>query len=106
MLYIGFLLLIFALLALDLGVLNRKAHEISIKEAIGWTFFWIGLAMIFNLAVYFMYENHWMGIGKVLGHELTGHQAALQYLIGKAMKESKGAGNPEALQKLIADKLS
>lgn len=35
-----------------------------------------------------------------------GKQASLQYLIGKAMKESKGAGNPGELSKLIVEKLS
>lgn len=36
----------------------------------------------------------------------NGKQAALQYLVGKAMKESRGAGNPLELQKLISKKLS
>lgn len=36
----------------------------------------------------------------------SGKQAALQYLIGKAMKKSKGAGNPGMLAELIAKKLS
>jgi aspartyl-tRNA(Asn)/glutamyl-tRNA(Gln) amidotransferase subunit B len=36
----------------------------------------------------------------------SGKQAALQYLIGKAMKESGGAGNPDSLNKLILKKLS
>lgn len=35
----------------------------------------------------------------------SGKQAALRYLIGKAMKESGGAGNPETLRKLIIEKL-
>ena len=35
----------------------------------------------------------------------SGKQAALQYLVGKAMKESRGAGNPMELQKLIVQKL-
>ncbi|HEY4500949.1 MAG TPA: Asp-tRNA(Asn)/Glu-tRNA(Gln) amidotransferase subunit GatB [Candidatus Paceibacterota bacterium] len=35
----------------------------------------------------------------------SGKQAALQYLIGKAMKESGGAGNPKVLRKLITEKL-
>lgn len=36
----------------------------------------------------------------------NGKQAALQYLVGKAMKESKGAGNPSELQKIIIERLS
>ena len=34
-----------------------------------------------------------------------GKLSALQYLIGKSMKESGGAGNPESLRKLIVEKL-
>ncbi len=35
----------------------------------------------------------------------SGKQAALQYLIGKSMKESRGAGNPESIRRLITEKL-
>ncbi|MBI2025217.1 Asp-tRNA(Asn)/Glu-tRNA(Gln) amidotransferase subunit GatB, partial [Candidatus Kaiserbacteria bacterium] len=42
---------------------------------------------------------------KAVAEYRAGKQAALQYLIGKAMKESGGAGNPETLRKLIEIKL-
>ena len=42
---------------------------------------------------------------KAVGEYRAGKQAALQYLLGKAMKESRGAGNPELLKKIIAAKL-
>lgn len=40
------------MLAIDLGVLNRKAHEIKLKEALIWSLIWIATALIFNLGVY------------------------------------------------------
>ncbi|MBI5948362.1 MAG: TerC family protein [Chloroflexi bacterium] len=40
------------MLALDLGVLHRDAHEVKRKEALLWSVFWIGLAILFNLGVY------------------------------------------------------
>lgn len=43
-----FHLFIFALLALDLGVLNRKAHVIGIKEALGWSLVWIFIGVSFG----------------------------------------------------------
>jgi tellurite resistance protein TerC len=43
----GFHILIFALLAIDLGIFHRKAHEIRAREAIVWSFVWIGLAALF-----------------------------------------------------------
>jgi aspartyl-tRNA(Asn)/glutamyl-tRNA(Gln) amidotransferase subunit B len=43
--------------------------------------------------------------GKAVEEYKGGKEAALQYLVGKAMKGSKGAGNPQELQKLIIEKL-
>lgn len=48
--FIGFIVL---MLALDLFAFNRKAHVISIKEAFRWSIFWIALAAIFNVIIYF-----------------------------------------------------
>ena len=39
--YLGFLLLVFVLLAVDLGVFHRKAHAVSIREAAGWSVVWV-----------------------------------------------------------------
>lgn len=50
--YIVFSLLILLILALDLGVFHRKAHEVGFKEATIWTGIWITLALIFNYAFY------------------------------------------------------
>jgi tellurite resistance protein TerC len=41
------------MLALDLGVFHRKAHEVSVREATVWSAVWIALAMTFNAFVYF-----------------------------------------------------
>lgn len=49
--WVGFLAFITVMLALDLGVFNRKAHEVSLKEALGWCGIWFGLAMAFNLLI-------------------------------------------------------
>ncbi|HEX4926280.1 MAG TPA: hypothetical protein VFV50_19455, partial [Bdellovibrionales bacterium] len=46
--YAGFTLFVLLLLNLDLGVLHRKAHEVSFKEASIWTAVWISLALLFN----------------------------------------------------------
>ena len=61
--YLGFVTLVLALLALDLGVLNRKAHVIGVKEALGWSALWIGVGLAFGAFVYFGYEHHWFGLG-------------------------------------------
>ena len=52
--YVGFLIFVAFLLALDLGVLNRKAHAPSIKEAAWMSALWISIALLFGLGVYFL----------------------------------------------------
>lgn len=61
------------MLALDLGVFHRKSHEVSVKEALKWTFVWIFLALIFNVIIYF-----WRGQQQTLEY-FTG------YLVEKAL---------------------
>ena len=61
--YAGFVALVALLLALDLGVLHRKAHVVKMKEALGWSAFWIFLGLAFAVFIYFGYERHWLGLG-------------------------------------------
>lgn len=49
--WIVFNVVIFSMLALDLTVINKKAHTISLKEALIWSGIWIALALIFNIFV-------------------------------------------------------
>jgi len=73
LLWVGFTLFVLAMLALDLGVFHRRAHEIGVREAFAWTVVWIVLALLFNVGVYFWF-------GPVRGLEFfTG------YLIEKAL---------------------
>ena len=46
--WLGFHLLVFLMLALDLGVFNREAHAPSLKEAALWSGLWIALSLLFN----------------------------------------------------------
>jgi len=56
-LWIGFNLFVLSMLALDLGVFHRKSHEVGVKEALAWTGVWISLAMLFNLFIYFHFDE-------------------------------------------------
>ncbi len=53
MLWVGFHILVFILLFIDLFVINKKAHEISVREALKWTTFWIALAVLFCGGVWY-----------------------------------------------------
>jgi len=52
LLYVLFTVFIIAMLMIDLGVLQRKEKDVKIKEALGWSAFWIGLAVLFNVGLY------------------------------------------------------
>jgi len=60
-LWVGFVAFVLAMLAIDLGVFHRKAHEVSLKEAGIWSLVWVALAMLFNLGVYV-----WFGADRAL----------------------------------------
>jgi tellurite resistance protein TerC len=50
--YAGFTAFVGLLLALDLGVFHRKAHEVSFKEAAAWSVVWVTLALLFCFGFY------------------------------------------------------
>lgn len=77
MFWFGFLGLVAVLLALDLGVFNRKAHTIKFKEALLWTVVWITLAMLFNVGVFY-----WRG-----------PDVAMQFLAGYLIEQSLSVDN-------------
>src|SRR5437867_10747077 len=93
----GFVLFILALLALDLGVFNRKPHVISVKEALGWSALWIALGMLFSVFIYFAYERHWLGIGGTVDsvdHVVNqGHAATVKYITGYLIEKSLSVDN-------------
>ncbi len=51
--WVAFNTFILVLLALDLFVFHREAHEIDLREATGWSIFWIVIALLFNVGVYY-----------------------------------------------------
>jgi tellurite resistance protein TerC len=50
--YLGFTGFVLVLLALDLGVFHRQAHEVSFREAATWSVVWVALALSFNFLLY------------------------------------------------------
>jgi tellurite resistance protein TerC len=50
--YLGFTGFVLLVLALDLGVFHRQAHEVSFREAAIWSVVWVTLALGFNLLLY------------------------------------------------------
>jgi len=65
------------MLSLDLGVFHRKSHEVTVKEALIWTFVWIFLSLIFNTIIYF-----WKG-----------QQQALEFFTGYLVEKALSIDN-------------
>ncbi|GAB4355272.1 MAG: TerC family protein [Candidatus Abyssubacteria bacterium] len=75
--WIAFNIFVLMMLALDLGVFHRKAHVVTIKEALTWTGVWIALALLFNLGIYFV----------------NGPERALSFLAGYLIEKSLSVDN-------------
>lgn len=96
--YLGFILFIFVVLALDLGVFHKKAHEVSVKESSIWTAVWISLALIFNVLFYqfalwkFAQDERLLALP---GFEpaTAAKQVALEFLTGFVVEKSLAIDN-------------
>lgn len=75
--WIIFNVFVLVMLALDLGVFHRKTHEVSLKEALTWTFIWVSLALIFNTIIYY-----WRG-----------QQQALEFFTGYLVEKALSVDN-------------
>jgi tellurite resistance protein TerC len=91
-LWIGFIAFVLVLLALDLGVFHRNAHVVRLKEALVWSGVWMGLALAFNVFVYFGYEYHWLGMD-LPGAEPDGRAAAVMFFAGYVVEKSLSVDN-------------
>jgi len=96
-LYVAFILGVLALLALDLGVLNRRARVIGAREALAWSAAWITVGLAFAVFVYFAYQGHWLGLGRDVdpadGRINDGWTATTKYLTGYVVEKSLSLDN-------------
>lgn len=94
----GFIAFVVVLLTLDLTVFHRKAHAVSMKEAGLWVVFWVSLAVIFNIGLYF-YAAWWFPQDARLmafpGFEplKAARQVSLEFLTGYVIEESLSVDN-------------
>jgi len=91
--WVGFIAFVVAMVALDLGVFHRRAKVVRLPEALGWSALWVALALSFNVVVFFLYEQNWLGWSSLATHHLSGHDAALQFLTGYVVEKSLSIDN-------------
>lgn len=90
--FASFFLLIAFLVFLDLKVIHKTPKAMKIREALAWSLFWIALALLFNVAVYFIYENGSFD-EKFLLLPKSGSEAALQFFTGYLLEKSLSLDN-------------
>jgi tellurite resistance protein TerC len=76
-LWTGFTVFVLAMLALDLGVIHRRAHAVHVGEALVWSLIWIFLALLFNVGVYLWF----------------GYERALEFFTGYLVEKSLSVDN-------------
>jgi tellurite resistance protein TerC len=93
--WIGFLLLICALLALDLGLLHKNPHAITMREAGKMTALWVTVGLSFSGVVYWIYGSPTMSAQLMgdQGSQLAPLEAAMLYLTGYLLEESLSIDN-------------
>ncbi|MBK8505449.1 MAG: TerC/Alx family metal homeostasis membrane protein [Saprospiraceae bacterium] len=89
MIWIYFTILILTLLAIDLGVLHKKGQELNQKKAALETIFWVSIAFLFSLAVYWIYKE---GLIDNPRH-LTPGGAMVKYITGYLIELSLSVDN-------------
>lgn len=85
------------LLAIDLGVFHRNAHVVGVREALGWSAFWLALGVAFAVVVFFGYEYQVWGLGTgidpVDNAPNDGAAAVEKYLTGYLVEKSLSIDN-------------
>jgi len=75
--WILFNVFVVAMLALDLGVIHRRAQTLTLRQALAWSAFWIAMAVIFAVLL-----DQWQG-----------RRAALEFSTGYLIELSPSADN-------------
>lgn len=92
-----FLAFVLTVLAVDLFVLNKEAHTVSVKEAFGFTGVLAVLALGFSGLVYVAYDHHWLGLGLAVDavdrQVNDGRLAAVKFLTGYLIELSLSTDN-------------
>jgi len=102
----GFLLFVFLMLGIDLGVVNRRAHVVSIREALAFTVVLAIVALVFVGVVWYLYAHHWLGLGtqvdRIDGAVNDGRLAAVKFFTGYLIELSLSADNVFVMAMIFA----
>lgn len=79
--WVLFFVIIFAILALDLGIFNKTPHDIKPKEAAFWTSIWVSLSFLFSFVIHWLYNNEYIANPEGLKPTVAAMKFITGYLI-------------------------
>jgi len=90
LIWLLFLVLIFVLLALDLGVFHKNDEAVSMKSSLMWTFVWISISLLFSIPLFYIYQAN---LGNIDIDHVKPGQAVIEYITGYLVEKSLSLDN-------------
>jgi tellurite resistance protein TerC len=88
--WLGFVVFVLLVLAIDLGMFHRRAHRVAFREALLWTAVWFSLAMLFGFCIAPLAAKPWH------------HQQTLEFITGYVIEYSLSLDNVFVIAVLFA----
>lgn len=93
LIWLSFVAAISALIIIDLTVVHRRNVPVGIGQALRYWGVWLGIAAAFNVYIYFLYDNNWLGWGVRSILDLNGREASMLFLTGYLIELSLSMDN-------------
>jgi tellurite resistance protein TerC len=90
LIWLLFIVLVFIMLALDLGVFHKENVAITMKESLIWTAIWVSLALLFSIPLYFVYKAN---LGSIDIDSIRPSEAVIEYITGYLIEKSLSLDN-------------
>lgn len=96
--YVGFVLFVLFMLAVDLGLFHRDDHALSMREAAGWSAFWFSLALAFGGGMWMWMDHSFATNARLLAipgfdPSAAAHELGVAYLTGLIVEKALAIDN-------------
>ena len=96
--YALFVLFVLVMLALDLGVFHKNAHEVTVKESLIWSVVWFSCALVFNVLLFFYARSQFALNERLMSipgfsPETAANQVSIEFLTGFIIEKALAIDN-------------
>lgn len=102
LIWFAFFLVVIVIVWMDLRAHHREAAQVSFHDALSWTLVWVLLAFVFNIIIYFLYEENWLGWSELRRHDFSGQDATLSFLTSYLIQKSLSINNLFVMAMILA----